>query len=298
MEACALLLLSPSDADLDLSRTEYYPLEGFVYARSSFNFNSASTNLVAGECLLHAHFRSTLSIVLGNVAPVIVGNVCLWRPSDSAAYASYLIYQAFQEAGLPASVIQFIPGSQEIVNTQVVQSNDFAALNFSGDITTFKSIVQQVGQRLDEYKNLPRLVGETGGKNFHLIHTSADVDNAVSQTVRAAFDYQGQKHSACSRLYVPRSWWTEDAAFRKKLLTAVQTINSKPDLKEMPSLVEEIKLEEEIEIEKVIDSDGKVKYKEKIKFSEKIVITEAETDMLGPVKQVSSHVIISPQMLT
>ncbi|KAL1672509.1 Aldehyde/histidinol dehydrogenase [Schizophyllum commune] len=188
------------------NRVEYRPLEGFVLAVSPFNFTAIGGNL--------------------NGAPVLVGNVSLWKPSPMAVYANYITHQIFTEAGVPPGVIQFIPGPAPEVVRQAISSPDFAALHFTGSTFVFKSIWKDVAANLDKYKSYPRLVGETGGKNFHLVHPSAEVKNAVVQTIRAAFEYSGQKCSALSRLYVPKSLW--EGGFKDLLLSEVAKIKVGP----------------------------------------------------------------------
>ena len=185
------------------SRVEYRPLEGFVYAISPFNFTAIGGNLPA--------------------APALMGNVVVWKPSPSAVAANWLIYQILLEAGLPPNVIQFIPGDAVEVTNAVLSHKQFAALHYTGSTAVFRSLYGKIatGVADGKYQSYPRIVGETGGKNFHLIHKSADVSNAAIQTVRGAFEYQGQKCSACSRLYVPKSLWPE---FKQKLVAEVQAL--------------------------------------------------------------------------
>ena len=137
-------------------------------------------------------------------------------------YSNYLIHRILLEAGLPPSVIQFVPGDAELVTSAAIESCDFAALHYTGSTKVFKELSVKIAQRSDLYRSYPRLVGETGGKNFHLVHSSADVDSAVINTVRAAFEYSGQKCSACSRLYVSRSVW--EAGFETKLHKETQQL--------------------------------------------------------------------------
>ncbi|KAF4780239.1 delta-1-pyrroline-5-carboxylate dehydrogenase [Colletotrichum scovillei] len=180
-----------------MNRTEYRPLEGFVYAISPFNFTAIGANLT--------------------VAPAIMGNVVLWKPSDYAIYSSYLLQKVFEEAGLPAGVIQFLPGEPEAITSAVLDHSQFAALHFTGSTDVFRQLYGMIGDGVasGKYESYPRMIGETGGKNFHLVHGSADVRNAVVNTVRGAFEYQGQKCSATSRLYVAESIWPE---FKEMLL--------------------------------------------------------------------------------
>lgn len=166
---------------------EYRPLEGFVYAVSPFNFTAIGGNLAA--------------------APALMGNVVVWKPSPSAIASNHLIYKILLEAGLPRDVIQFVPGDAEEVTNTILNHRDFAALHFTGSTAVFRSLYGQIAQGVAQgkYRSYPRIVGETGGKNFHLVHKSADLRNAVVQTVRGAFEFQGQKCSATSRAYIPAS---------------------------------------------------------------------------------------------
>ncbi|KAH0293189.1 1-pyrroline-5-carboxylate dehydrogenase [Aureobasidium namibiae CBS 147.97] len=172
------------------NRVEYRPLEGFVYAVSPFNFTAIGGNLAC--------------------APALMGNVVVWKPSPSAMASNYLLYKILLEAGLPEGVIQFIPGDAAEVTKVVLAHRQFAALHFTGSTSVFRSLYGQIANGVAEgrYQGYPRIVGETGGKNFHLVHPSADVSNAVINTVRGAFEYQGQKCSATSRAYFPASLWS------------------------------------------------------------------------------------------
>lgn len=169
------------------NRLEYRPLEGFVYAVSPFNFTAIGGNLPG--------------------APALLGNVVVWKPSDSAIASNYLVHQILLEAGLPHGVIQFVPGDPVEVTDAVLSHPEFAALHYTGSTAVFRKLYGQIGQGIAEgrYKGYPRIVGETGGKNFHVVHNSADIENAVLQTIRGSFEYQGQKCSACSRIYIPSS---------------------------------------------------------------------------------------------
>ncbi|KAI6081275.1 Aldehyde/histidinol dehydrogenase [Hypoxylon rubiginosum] len=167
------------------NRTEVRPLDGMVYAISPFNFTALAVNLV--------------------LAPLIVGNVVIWKPSPGAIYSSWLFHKIMIEAGLPAGVVQFFPGDAEEVTTQVFESRDLSALHFTGSTAVFRNLAAKIGAKMDFWTSYVRLVGETGGKNFHLLHLTANVRNAALKTIRASFEYQGQKCSACSRAYVPAS---------------------------------------------------------------------------------------------
>lgn len=185
------------------NRLEYRPLEGFVYAVSPFNFTAIGGNLPG--------------------APALMGNVVIWKPSPFAIASNYLVHQIFLEAGLPPGVIQFVPGDAEEITKTVLARREFAALHYTGSTAVFRKLYGQIGQGMSEgrYKAYPRIVGESGGKNFHVVHNSADVDNVAVQTVRAAFEYQGQKCSACSRAYIPASMWDD---FKSKLVAKTEAL--------------------------------------------------------------------------
>ncbi|KAF0326213.1 delta 1-pyrroline-5-carboxylate dehydrogenase [Colletotrichum asianum] len=185
------------------NRVEYRALEGFVYAVSPFNFTAIAGNLPG--------------------APALLGNVVVWKPSDSAILSNWLVYNILLEAGLPRDVIQFVPGNPEEVTKVALKHKKFAALHYTGSTAVFRKLYGEIGSGVAEgrYQSYPRIVGETGGKNFHLIHASADIDNAVKQTVRGAFEFQGQKCSATSRAYVPKSVWPK---FKEGLVNEVNKI--------------------------------------------------------------------------
>ncbi|GAU98469.1 hypothetical protein RvY_09609 [Ramazzottius varieornatus] len=173
----------------------YRGLEGFVAAVPPFNFTAIGGNLSA--------------------APALMGNVVLWKPSDTAVLSNYIVFKIFQEAGLPPGVINFLPADGPTFGSAVTRSPHLGGINFTGSVSTFQWLWKKVADNLNTYKNFPRIVGEAGGKNFHLIHSSADIPHAVNNTIRSAFEYSGQKCSACSRAYVPDDIWPE---FRKQLL--------------------------------------------------------------------------------
>ncbi|KAA8491190.1 Delta-1-pyrroline-5-carboxylate dehydrogenase, mitochondrial [Porphyridium purpureum] len=184
------------------NRMEYRPLEGFVSCITPFNFIAITANLPS--------------------SPVIMGNVALMKPAENATHAAYIVYDILREAGLPDGVIQFLPGNGKIYSEATLTSPDFAAVHFTGSTAVFNQIWRDVGERLDTYKSYPRIVGETGGKNFHVVHHSADLENVLHATIRGAFEYQGQKCSATSRMYVPRSLWPQ---LRQKLVEQVEKVS-------------------------------------------------------------------------
>uniref|UniRef100_A0A131YK23 Multifunctional fusion protein n=1 Tax=Rhipicephalus appendiculatus TaxID=34631 RepID=A0A131YK23_RHIAP len=162
-------------------------LEGFTTAISPFNFSAIGGNLAS--------------------APTLMGNVVLWKPSDTAVLSNYFIFKIFEEAGFPPGVINFLPSEGRAFGDVTSASPHLACVNFTGSVATFRTIWKQVSQNLDIYTNFPRLVGECGGKNFHFVHPSADLPTVVAQTTRSGFEYSGQKCSAVERLYVPSSLW-------------------------------------------------------------------------------------------
>jgi 1-pyrroline-5-carboxylate dehydrogenase len=146
-----------------------------------------------------------------------MGNVAVWKPSPSAIASNWLVYNILIEAGLPPNVVQFIPGDAEEITNEVLNHPQFAALHYTGSTAVFRSLYGKIATGVAEakYRSYPRIVGETGGKNFHVVHKSADVENAAINTVRGAFEYQGQKCSATSRAFVPTSMWDKFGSILK-----------------------------------------------------------------------------------
>lgn len=177
---------SSSDA---WNRLEYRPLEGFVYAVTPFNFTAIAGNLPS--------------------APALMGNVAVWKPSDSQVYSAQVIMEVFKEAGLPDGVINMVMGDPKMITDTVLDSRDFSGLHFTGSTTVFKNIWKQIGENIHNYRSYPRIVGETGGKDFILAHPSARPKQVATAISRGAFEFQGQKCSAASRVYVPKSMWEE-----------------------------------------------------------------------------------------
>jgi len=167
--------------------TDYRPLEGFVYAISPFNFTSIGANLPT--------------------APALMGNVSIWKPARTSLFSSYYLMRLLQEAGLPAGVINFLPGNSGRITDRLVASPHLAGIHFTGSTEIFQLLWKKVAENLENYRSYPRIVGETGGKDFIVAHPSADADAVATAMVRGAFEYQGQKCSAASRAYVPESLW-------------------------------------------------------------------------------------------
>ena len=166
---------------------DYRGLEGFIYAISPFNFTSIGGNL--------------------STAPAIMGCTVIWKPAATAAYFNYLLFRLLQEAGLPPGVVNFVPGPAAVISERLLADRHLGGVHFTGSTEVFQTLWKRVATNLTDYADYPRLVGETGGKDFILAHPSADVDALATGIVRGAFEYQGQKCSAASRAYVPESLW-------------------------------------------------------------------------------------------
>ena len=171
------------------NRLEYRPLEGFVYAVTPFNFTAIAANLPASAAMM--------------------GNVVVWKPSDSQVFSAKIIIDVFKEAGIPDGVINVVFGDAQMISDTVYASPDFAGIHFTGSTHVFKDIFKHIGNNIHTYKTYPRIVGETGGKDFIVAHPSANVKQVVTGISRGAFEFQGQKCSAASRAYIPQSIWAE-----------------------------------------------------------------------------------------
>jgi 1-pyrroline-5-carboxylate dehydrogenase len=196
-----LLADQPISSPGQWNRVEYRALEGFVLAVTPFNFTSIAANLPT--------------------APALMGNAVVWKPASSAVYAAWHVFKLLEAAGLPPGVVNFVPGPGRAVGDTALASPDLAGLHFTGSTDTFHGMWRTIAQHLGRYRSYPRIVGETGGKDFVFVHPSADVDAAAAALVRGAFEYQGQKCSAASRAYVPEGLWP---ALRERLLGMVAEI--------------------------------------------------------------------------
>lgn len=170
------------------NRIDYRPLEGFIFAVTPFNFTAIGSNLVG--------------------APAIAGNTVLWKPASNAVYSSYLVFKLFQEAGLPDGVINFLPGNSEEIGNTVITNENLSGIHFTGSTKVFQGMWTTIGSNIYNYKTFPRIVGETGGKNYIIVHPSADVEAVSRGLFEGAFEYQGQKCSAASRAYIAKGIWT------------------------------------------------------------------------------------------
>ncbi len=171
------------------NRVHYRALEGFVFAVTPFNFTAIAANLPT--------------------APAVMGNTIVWKPASTSVLSNYYLMQLYKEAGLPDGVINFIPGRGSMIGKIALEDRNFAGLHFTGSTNVFNSMWKTISGNLERYRSYPRIVGETGGKDYVFMHASADVDETAAGIVRASFEYQGQKCSACSRVYAPASRWPE-----------------------------------------------------------------------------------------
>jgi 1-pyrroline-5-carboxylate dehydrogenase len=183
------------------NRLEYRPLEGFVYAITPFNFTAIAANLPASAAMM--------------------GNVVIWKPSDSQVFSAQIIIEVFKEAGVPDGVINVVFGDALMITDTVLASRDFAGIHFTGSTHVFKDIWAKIGTNIHHYKTYPRIVGETGGKDFIIAHPSANSKQVSTGIVRGAFEFQGQKCSAASRAYVPQSLWP---AVKEQIITDVKSM--------------------------------------------------------------------------
>ena len=191
----------PHSPDGMWNQVEYRGLEGFVFAVTPFNFTSIAANLPT--------------------APALMGNSVIWKPASSSVYSGYFLLKLFKEAGLPDGVINFVPGSGAQVGDPVLESEHLAGIHFTGSTAVFQGMWKKVGENIHNYKTYPRIVGETGGKDFILAHKSSDVKGLATAMVRGAYEYQGQKCSAASRCYIPQNLWENVKA---EFLSQVATI--------------------------------------------------------------------------
>jgi 1-pyrroline-5-carboxylate dehydrogenase len=177
----------PSSTNSTINRMEYRPLEGFVYTISPFNFTAIALNL--------------------NTSVVLMGNTTVWKPATTSLLSSYYLMKVLIEAGLPDGVINFVSGPGSTISNIVLSHPMFAGIHFTGSTTTFKGLWRQITDHLEQYRSYPKIVGETGGKDFIFAHNSSDVDELATAMIRGSFEYQGQKCSAASRAYIPASMW-------------------------------------------------------------------------------------------
>lgn len=193
--------IQPESSPGTWNRLDYRPLEGFIYAVTPFNFTSIIANLPT--------------------APALMGNVAIWKPARSSELSSYYIMRLLEAAGLPPGVVNFLPGHGPELSDVLLASPEFAGLHFTGSTATFQLLWKQIGDNLERYRSYPRIVGETGGKDFIVAHESAEVQELAVAIVRGGFEYQGQKCSAVSRVYLPGSIWDD---VRERVLGMLEEI--------------------------------------------------------------------------
>ena len=199
----SLIYSEQPKSDLNnINRLEYRPLEGFIYAISPFNFTAIASNL--------------------NTSVALMGNTTVWKPASTSVLSNYYLMQVFKEAGMPDGVINFVPGSGSLISEVVLKHPELAGVHFTGSNATFDSIWKSLSDNLSKYRSYPKLVGETGGKDFIFAHHSANPQELATGIVRGAFEYQGQKCSAASRAYIPRSIWPETKDLVLSMLSTVK----------------------------------------------------------------------------
>lgn len=185
-----------------INRLEYRPLEGFIFSLTPFNFTAIAANL--------------------NMAPVLMGNVTVWKPATTAILSNYYLMKIFKEAGVPDGVINFIPGQGSVIGKEIFDHRDFAGIHFTGSTNTFQHFWKIIGGNIKKYRSYPRIVGETGGKDFIFAHSTAAAKQLAVAITRGSFEYQGQKCSAASRAYIPKSLWAEVRSFVEADLATIK----------------------------------------------------------------------------
>jgi len=195
----------PASSPTTWNRVEYRPLEGFIFALTPFNFTSIAGNLPT--------------------APAMMGNVVVWKPSKTAVYSAHMLMEIFREAGLPDGVVNLVFTSGPVAAKVIFTHPDFAGFHFTGSTNVFRGIWKMIGENIKNYKTYPRIVGETGGKDYIMAHPSANKKAVITALVRGAFEYQGQKCSAASRAYIPETMWNE---MKDELATTVRELKMGP----------------------------------------------------------------------
>ncbi len=230
----------PASAPEVWNRMEYRPLEGFVYAVTPFNFTSIAGNLPT--------------------SPAMAGNVVVWKPSSTQMYSAKMIMEILKEAGLPDGVINMVAGSATMITEQVLGSPDFAGIHFTGSTDVFQYLWKKIGENIGQYKTYPRIVGETGGKDFVWMYHDADPQAVATALTRGAFEYQGQKCSAASRAYIPESKWDEVYKALKEQIESIKmgspddftnfmtAVISKSAFNKITGYIDQAKKDEEAEV--------------------------------------------------
>ncbi len=193
----------PISESENINRLEYRPLEGFLFTVTPFNFTAIASNL--------------------NTSVALMGNTTVWKPATTSLLSNYYLMKIYEEAGMPAGVINFVPGSGALISNIVLKHKDLAGIHFTGSNSTLNTLWKQVSDNLNVYKSYPRIVGETGGKDFIFAHSSASSLELATAIVRGSFEYQGQKCSAASRAYIPRSLWDETKKHLLRMISEITT---------------------------------------------------------------------------
>jgi 1-pyrroline-5-carboxylate dehydrogenase len=201
--ASLIYMDQPISENETINRLEYRPLEGFIYTVTPFNFTAIASNL--------------------NTSVALMGNTTVWKPATTALLSNYYFMKIMEEAGMPAGVINFVPGSGAMISNIVLDHKDLAGIHFTGSNATFNSLWKQVSDKLPRYRSYPKLIGETGGKDFIFAHSSANPPELATAIVRGAFEYQGQKCSAASRAYIPRSLWDDTSGIILRMISEIKT---------------------------------------------------------------------------
>jgi len=201
--ASLIYVEQPASDNGTINRLEYRPLEGFIYTVTPFNFTAIASNL--------------------NTSVVVMGNTTIWKPATTSLLSNYYLMKILQEAGLPEGVINFLPGSGSLISSIAIKHKDLAGIHFTGSNNTFNTLWRQVTENLPTYRSYPKIVGETGGKDFIFAHNSANTIDLATAIVRGSFEYQGQKCSAASRAYIPESIWDETRQHILRMIGEIKT---------------------------------------------------------------------------
>lgn len=218
--ASKLYSIQPKNGNGVIDSTEYRPLEGFVLAVTPFNFTSIASNL--------------------NMTPVLMGNTTIWKPSSTAMLSNYYLMKLYKEAGVPDGVVNFLPGKGSLIGKVCCASKHLAGIHFTGSTATFQTLWRSVGENIANYVSYPRLVGETGGKDYIFVHPSADVDAVAHAAFTGAYEYQGQKCSAASRMYIPKSLWGDVLSKMKQFANEIKMGDVKDSMNFVNAVIDEV----------------------------------------------------------
>jgi 1-pyrroline-5-carboxylate dehydrogenase len=229
----------PISESENINRLEYRPLEGFIYTVTPFNFTAIASNL--------------------NTSVALMGNTTVWKPATTSLLSNYYLMKIFEEAGMPAGVINFVPGSGALISSVVLKHKDLAGIHFTGSNSTFNSLWKQVSENLTSYRSYPKLVGETGGKDFIFAHQSANPLELATAIVRGSFEYQGQKCSAASRSYIPESIWEETKKEIMKMISRIKVGDILDFKNPVNAVIDELSFDKIMSYIDKVKSSGKAK---------------------------------------